>query len=217
MSVHPSPTHPDDWTLLHEDHSLLVVDKPADMLSVPGRGAGVLDNLSTRVMSRFADALNVHRLDQATSGLMLFARGIEMQRALSRLFEKRRMAKTYEAIAQGLVEADDGQMDAAMRLDWPNRPRQVVDPLAGKPSLTHYTVLARDTERGSTLLRLEPVTGRSHQLRVHLMHLGHPILGDTLYGPDPPLAPRLLLHATRLAFVHPLSGEALAFHSPVPF
>lgn len=210
-------TTPDDWTLLHEDDTLLVVDKPADMLSVPGRGEGVHDNLTTRVQRRFADALNVHRLDQATSGLMLFARGIEMQRALSRLFEKRRMAKTYEAVVQGLLAEDSGSLDAALRLDWPNRPRQVVDAVAGKTSLTHFAVIARDSCADTSRLRLEPVTGRSHQLRVHLMHHGHPILGDTLYGPEPPLAPRLLLHARRLAFVHPHSGEALAFESPVPF
>ena len=210
-------TTPDDWTLLHEDDTLLVVEKPADMLSVPGRGDGVHDNLTTRVQRRFADALNVHRLDQATSGLMLFARGIEMQRALSRLFEKRRMAKTYEAVVQGLLAEDSGSMDAALRLDWPNRPRQIVDPVDGKPSLTHFAVISRDTAAATSRLRLEPVTGRSHQLRVHLMHHGHPILGDTLYGPEPPLAPRLLLHARRLAFVHPQSGEALAFDSPVPF
>ncbi len=211
----------DDWTLLHADDTLLVVDKPAGMLSVPGRNEGVHDNLTTRVMRRFGDALVVHRLDQATSGLMMFARGLDMQRALSRLFEKRRIAKTYVAVAQGLLPADEGSMDAALRLDWPNRPRQIVDPIDGKPSLTHYRVLSRvlsrDAAAGSTRVELYPVTGRSHQLRMHLMNEGHPILGDDLYGPAPPLAPRLLLHATRLGFVHPLDGRDLVFESPAPF
>jgi tRNA pseudouridine32 synthase / 23S rRNA pseudouridine746 synthase len=209
----------DDWTLRFEDSGLLVVEKPSGMLSVPGRGDGVHDNLSTRVQRHFADALNVHRLDQATSGLMLFARGLEMQRALSRLFEKRQVNKRYEAIVDGHVRHDDMRIEAAIRLDWPQRPRQVVDAVAGKPSLTLLRVLERTERDGRAVSRvsLSPITGRSHQLRVHLMHLGHPILGDDLYSPEPQRAPRLLLHAADIGFVHPLAGGPCEFTSAVPF
>jgi tRNA pseudouridine32 synthase/23S rRNA pseudouridine746 synthase len=205
----------DPIAVLHADDALLVLDKPAGLLAVPGRGEAGRDNLATRVQALYADARIVHRLDMGTSGLMLMARGDAMQRALSMAFEARRVAKRYEAIVEGVVEGDSGSIDAPLRLDWPQRPRQVVDATAGKPSLTHWRVLARGDD--CTRLVLKPITGRSHQLRVHLMHIGHPIRGDALYAPEPLRAARLLLHATLLELHHPVDGRPLRFHSPAPF
>lgn len=223
--MHPAPdpidrrTLPDGIGLVFVDDTLLVVDKPPGMLSVPGRGNGVTDNLATRVAAEFADALIVHRLDQATSGLMLFARGAAMQRALSLCFEKRRVHKHYEAVVAGTPASPEGEVDVPLRLDWPQRPRQVTDVLAGKPALTRWRTLG-PVPRGdgaATRMALFPVTGRSHQLRVHMAFIGHPILGDDLYAPLPPQAPRLLLHAAELGFVHPLTGGECRFESAVPF
>ncbi len=215
----PCPALPDGIGLVFADDTLLVVDKPAGMLSVPGRGDGVTDNLVTRVTAVFADALVVHRLDQATSGLMLFARGLPMQRALSLLFEKRRVHKRYEAVVEGQPAAAEGEVDMPMRLDWPHRPRQVTDVFAGKPALTRWQALGpvARPDGAATRMALNPLTGRSHQLRVHMAFIGHPILGDDLYAPLPPRAPRLLLHACELRFVHPLSGRECRFESAAPF
>ncbi len=201
--------------LLHVDESLLVVEKPAGLLSVPGRGEGGLDNLSARVQQQFADALIVHRLDQATSGLMLFARGALMQRALSMAFEARAVHKTYMAVVHGAMDAEAGRIDAPLAADWPQRPRQKVDALQGKAALTRWWLMQRGVDR--SLLRLEPVTGRSHQLRVHLQSVGHAIVGDTLYATQASLSDRLLLHACGLSLSHPLNGQALQFSSAVPF
>ena len=212
-------TLPDGIGLVFADDTLLVVDKPPGMLSVPGRGDGVTDNLVTRVTAVFADALVVHRLDQATSGLMMFARGLPMQRALSLLFEKRRVHKRYEAVVAGTPAQAEGEVDMPLRLDWPHRPRQVTDVFAGKPALTRWRALGAEPrdDGPATRMALEPVTGRSHQLRVHMAFIGHAILGDDLYAPLPLRAPRLLLHAAELAFVHPLHGSELRFVSPAPF
>ncbi len=203
--------------ILHADDALIVADKPAGLPSVPGRPAELHDCLWLRVRAQFADALVVHRLDMATSGLMLFARGSEAQRTLSRAFAQREVEKTYEAIVAGAIEGDSGEIDLPLAADWPNRPRQIVDPERGKPSLTRWRVLAREADR--TRLALEPLTGRSHQLRVHLAAIGHPILGDALYAPEPAAraADRLLLHASALRLVHPIDARALGFTSPVPF
>ena len=186
----------------HLDAHLVVALKPAGLPSVPGRAPGLQDCLWQRVRAEVEDALVVHRLDMATSGLLLFARGAAMQRALSGLFAQRQVEKGYEAVVGGLLEADTGTIDLPLAADWSNRPRQRVDHARGKPSSTRWSVLARDAARGTTRLALEPLTGRTHQLRVHLAALGHPLLGDTLYAPAPiaAAAPRLLLHATRLAF-----------------
>ncbi len=213
------PSLPDGIGLVFADDTLLVVDKPAGMLSVPGRGDGVTDNLAIRVMRAWPDALVVHRLDQATSGLMLFARGLPMQRALSLLFERRRVAKRYEAIVAGTPPTASGEVDMPMRLDWPQRPRQMTDVFAGKPALTQWRVLGPEPRDDGTATRvaLHPVTGRSHQLRVHMSFIGHPILGDDLYAPLPPRAPRLLLHAAELGFAHPQTGLACRFASAPPF
>ncbi len=204
-----------DWTLIHEDSALLVVDKPAGLLSVPGRGDGVLHNLTSFVQQRFADAMVVHRLDQATSGLMLFARGAQAQRRLSMAFEARAVAKQYVAVVHGKVDGAEGEIAAPLMLDWPNRPRQIVSLENGKPALTRWRLLEHNAAR--SLLLLEPVTGRSHQLRVHLQSIGHPIVGDTLYAGEPVLCDRLLLHASRLVLAHPVSGETLVFESTAPF
>jgi tRNA pseudouridine32 synthase / 23S rRNA pseudouridine746 synthase len=201
---------------LWEDASLLALHKPAGLLSVPGKGEAGRDNLLARVQVRWPDAAVVHRLDMATSGLMLFARGAAAQRALSMAFERRAVHKTYTAIVLGLPVDDAGTIEAPLMADWPNRPRQIVDWEMGRAALTKWRVLARDEATARTRLELEPVTGRSHQLRVHLLHLGHPIVGDEFYAPPGP-PQRLLLHATRLALAHPVSGQALDLNCPPPF
>jgi tRNA pseudouridine32 synthase/23S rRNA pseudouridine746 synthase len=205
--------------LIHVDDALIAANKPAELLSVPGRGPQNADCLAVRVQALHADALVVHRLDMATSGLIVFGRGAAMQRALSIAFARRQVEKTYIALVAGLVAEDSGEIDLPLIADWPNRPRQQVDRANGKPSLTRWRVLARDAALGRSRLALSPVTGRSHQLRVHLQAIGHPILGDTLYAPPDVAraAPRLLLHASRLQLPHPASGHGLDLQSPAPF
>ena len=205
--------------IVHCDAQLIVADKPAGLLTVPGRPIELHDCLWHRVREQWPDALVVHRLDMATSGLVLFARGIDMQRSLSIAFAQRQVGKGYEAIVAGDMQGEAGEIDLPLAADWPNRPRQMVDAAHGKPSLTRWRVLERGLVSGGTRLALEPLTGRTHQLRVHLAAIGHALLGDTLYAP-PELAaaaPRLLLHATRLAFEHPADGSAVAFDSAAPF
>jgi tRNA pseudouridine32 synthase / 23S rRNA pseudouridine746 synthase len=214
--------------LLHADDSLLVLDKPAGLLAVPGRGEDKQDCLSARVQASFPDALIVHRLDQATSGLMLMARGAAMQRALSRAFESREVHKRYVAVVEGCLlpppsaaqpspDADKGWglIDLPIIVDWPRRPLRIIDAERGKSSRTRWHVLGFDAATNTTRVELEPVTGRSHQLRVHLQALGHPILGDALYAPAEvqAKAPRLLLHAAALQFTHPATGLPLSFAS----
>lgn len=210
--------------LLHADDSLLVLDKPAGLLSVPGRGEDKQDCLSARVQAAFPDALIVHRLDQATSGLMLMARGAAMQRALSRSFETREVGKRYVAVVSGHLPVPDapdgwGLIDLPIVVDWPQRPLRIIDTERGKPSQTRWRVLSHDAAANTTRVELEPITGRSHQLRVHLKALGHPILGDALYAPEAvqTAAPRLLLHAAALQFTHPASGLAMEFESAPGF
>ncbi|MGQ3051963.1 MAG: RluA family pseudouridine synthase [Roseateles sp.] len=181
--------------ILHADDRLVVIDKPAGLLSVPGRSEP--DCASARVQAVHPDALVVHRLDQATSGLLLFARGAQAQRVFSAEFAERRVGKLYVAVVAGRL-GGEGLIDMPLGADWPNRPRQQVDHEHGKASQTRWRVLAR--EGAHTRVALEPLSGRTHQLRVHLAHLGHAILGDTLYaGADIAAAsPRLLLHASEL-------------------
>lgn len=183
--------------ILHADARVLVANKPSGLLAVPGRGPDKQDCASARAQALYPDALIVHRLDMATSGLLLFARGAEWQRRLSLEFAERRVGKRYIAVVTGRLPPtqDWAEVDLPLLADWPNRPRQKVDELQGKPSLTRYRVLGYE-EQG-TRVELEPVTGRSHQLRVHMLALGHPIVGDALYNTGSP-APRLLLHACRL-------------------
>lgn len=205
--------------IVHVDEHLLVVDKPSGLLSVPGRGERMADCLAARVQRKFADALVVHRLDMDTSGLVLMARGPAMQRLLSGLFMARQVDKRYIAVVHGLVALDESTIDLPLATDWPRRPRQMVDHQRGKPSLTRYRVMSRDATSARSRLELEPVTGRSHQLRVHLMAIGHAMVGDPLYGPDAGCgdAARLLLHASQMGFVHPASGETLKFRCRDPF
>ena len=205
------------FTLLYIDDALLVVDKPAGLLAVPGRGPAGADNLVTRVQQVHPEACTVHRLDMSTSGLMLLARGPDMQRALNRGFEQRAVHKRYEAVVHGLVAEDTGCIDVPLAADWPHRPRQKVDFEAGKPSLTRWQVLDREADVHRTRLRLEPVTGRTHQLRVHLVSLGHAIVGDDLYGTDATPTSRLLLHACELRFMHPANDSDCSFTSAAPF
>ena len=205
--------------IVHADAHCIVVCKPSGLLAVPGRGGAGRDCLSERVRVEYTDALIVHRLDMATSGLMLLARGADAQRTLSIAFAQREVHKRYVAITAGQMSACEGEIDLPLSADWPNRPRQQVDTLRGRPSLTRYRRLEIDAARNTTRVELEPVTGRAHQLRVHLLALGHPILGDALYGSAEvqAAAPRLLLHASSLRFAHPASGESMSFDSPPPF
>ncbi len=206
-------------TVLHADTEVLAFDKPAGLLCVPGRGEDKQDCLATRVQVRWADALVVHRLDMATSGIVVMARGALAQRQLSITFAERLAEKTYVAVVQGLVDADQGEIDLPLAADWPNRPLQQIDRISGKPSVTRYRVLQRDATTNTTRVELHPVTGRTHQLRVHLLALGHPILGDALYAPPAvkAAAPRLLLHAQMLRIAHPASGAPLTLVCAVPF
>lgn len=204
--------------LIYVDDCLLVVNKPAGLLSVPGRGEDKQDCLLSRVQQRYPDALTAHRLDMGTSGLIVFARGKEMESRLFRLFRDRATSKRYQAVVAGRPAEATGSIELPLICDWPNRPRQKVDFDIGKPSLTHYRVLAYDPASDTSRLELEPVTGRSHQLRVHLAALGHPILGDELYGGAvAEAAPRLLLHATDLRLPHPSTAAIVDFHCPPPF
>ncbi|WP_296871950.1 RluA family pseudouridine synthase [Tibeticola sp.] len=210
----------------HVDDALIVLDKPAGLLAVPGRGPEGADCLAARAAARWPDARVVHRLDMATSGLIVFARGAEAQRRLSAAFAQRAVHKRYEAVVAGHLSGPgpaEGWADITLPLmpDWPNRPRSRVDAERGKPSHTRWQVLGHEQvgPLAATRLGLEPVTGRSHQLRVHLLALGHPIVGDALYtqAPVATAAPRLLLHACALALAHPGSGAWLSFSSPAPF
>jgi tRNA pseudouridine32 synthase / 23S rRNA pseudouridine746 synthase len=205
--------------MLYADDQVVVVEKPPKLLSVPGRGEAGAINLASQVQGCYADALTVHRLDMATSGLMVFARGAQAQRVLNRAFEQRLVSKQYLALVEGWLAQDDGEVNAPLLVDWPNRPRQVVNLAAGKPSLTRWRVAARsgagDTAR--TRMELVPVTGRSHQLRVHMQAIGHPIVGDELYGTPPLAHERLLLHASAISFPHPAHGQTMHFESAAPF
>jgi tRNA pseudouridine32 synthase/23S rRNA pseudouridine746 synthase len=214
-----------DLQIVFSDAHLLVWNKPSGLLAVPGRGEDKQDCLSARVQAHYPDALIVHRLDMATSGLMLMARGIDMQRTLSKTFEHRAVHKRYTAVVEGCLQppadAIDGwaTIDLPIIVDWPNRPLRIIDPVRGKPSLTRWQVPPEGAQAGTTRLLLEPVTGRSHQLRVHLQALGHPILGDALYA-DAAVrakADRLLLHACALRLPHPVTGEPMQFESAPPF
>ncbi|GAA4333750.1 RluA family pseudouridine synthase [Variovorax defluvii] len=210
-----------DFALIHEDADLLVLDKPAGLLCVPGRGEDKQDCLSARAQARWPDALVVHRLDMATSGLVLMARSPAMQRALGDAFAARRVYKRYEAIVNGLMplSEDWSLIDAPLIADWPRRPLQKIDAEHGKPSRTRWRVKRLLPDREATHLWLEPLTGRSHQLRVHLLSIGHPILGDALYGSEAVRgrAGRLLLHASVLEFPHPDDGRVMRFESQPPF
>jgi tRNA pseudouridine32 synthase/23S rRNA pseudouridine746 synthase len=202
------------FDLIYQDEYLLVANKPAGLLAVPGRGTDKQDCLSARLQQQFPDALVVHRLDMSTSGLMMFARGADMQRCLSLVFQKREVEKLYVAVVTGKLEPATGEVNMPIAVDWPNRPLHMIDAELGKPSLTRYRVLGFDA--GNSRVELEPVTGRTHQLRVHMKAIGHPILGDALYG-DTASAPRLKLHAAMLKLLHPVTRAHLHFVDAPPF
>ena len=213
---------PSDLGVLYADDTLLVLEKPAGLLSVPGRGKDKQDCLSARAMGHFPDVLVVHRLDMGTSGLMVMARGALAQRRLNDAFANRSVFKRYTAVVDGVpISLSDAWnvINLPIAVDWPNRPRRVIDALQGKPSQTRWRLVSHDERARTSRVELEPITGRSHQLRIHLKALGHPILGDALYGCPrvEGLSPRLLLHANALEFAHPLKAEWMKFVSSPAF
>lgn len=202
--------------IVHADEQILVVNKPAGLLSVPGRGERLADCLMSRIQAAFPQALLVHRLDMDTSGVMVFALTPHAQRHLGLQFEKRQMKKVYVARVWGEVAEAEGEIDLPLCVDWPNRPRQHVDHENGRPAQTAWRRVR--IEEGTTRMRLYPKTGRSHQLRVHMLELGHPILGDPFYATGAARDyPRLMLHAESLKLRHPDGGKGLLFRAPVPF
>ena len=214
MSSYSPPTG--KIPILHEDADLLVVDKPAGLLSVPGKGEDLQDCLLTRLERAFPTVRLVHRLDRDTSGVMVFALTPHAQRHLGTQFETRKTKKAYLARLHGRLEPATGEVDLPLIVDWPNRPRQMVCHETGKPALTGWKVLSADDDE--TRVRLFPHTGRSHQLRVHMLALGHPILGDTLYAPETAAKyPRMMLHAEELRLNHPEGGKGMKFRAPAPF
>ncbi|MGI1662271.1 pseudouridine synthase [Palleronia sp. KMU-117] len=203
-------------TILHKDHEILVVNKPEGLLSVPGKGEDLADCLLTRVQAAVPGALLVHRLDRDTSGVMIFALTPRAQRHLGLQFERRHVRKTYVARVWGEVADRAGTIDLPLIVDWPNRPRQKVDFETGRAARTDWRVVR--VEDGTTRVRLYPHTGRSHQLRVHMTEIGHPILGDPFYATGPAREfPRLMLHAEALRIRHPDGGAGIGFSAPCPF
>lgn len=206
----------DPLDVLYEDGHIVVVNKPSGLLSVPGRGEHLADCLLTRVQAAFPDALLVHRLDRDTSGVMVFALTAHAQRSLSMQFEKRSTKKTYVARVSGKIAEKQGSIDLPLIVDWPNRPLQKVCHDTGKPALTDWRVMK--VGGGETRVRLSPKTGRSHQLRVHMLAIGHVILGDPLYATGEDLEyPRLMLHSEELRLNHPESGKGMSFRAKAPF
>ena len=203
--------------LLYKDEFLLVINKPSGLLSVPGRGEEKQDCLISRVQTEYHDALIVHRLDMSTSGLMVIARGKEVESMLSVSFQKRQIHKKYIAVVDGIVRPSTGVIDLPLITDWPNRPKQKIDFKSGKSSQTEYRVLSNDSD--TTRIELTPLTGRTHQLRVHMQSLNHTILGDELYAKQETIekSERLLLHACYLSFKHPVSDEFIEFKSDAGF
>ena len=212
-----SYTPPDTpLAVLHEDAEVLLVDKPAGLLSVPGKGPHLADCLLSRVQDAFPDALLVHRLDRDTSGVMIFALTPHAQRHLGLQFEKRMTKKTYVARVWGTPEEKTGTVNLPLIVDWPNRPKQKVCFETGKPAQTDWRVLKSQGE--TSRIRLQPHTGRSHQLRVHMLALGHPILGDPFYASGAAGDfPRLMLHSQELRFNHPQGGRSMKIRATVPF
>lgn len=212
--VYTPPSDPP--RILHADHEILVVDKQAGLLSVPGKGPDKADCLIGRLKALYPEVLLVHRLDTDTSGVMVFALTPHAQRHLGLQFENRQTKKTYQALLAGELAQKEGRVDLPLCVDWPNRPRQHVNHEHGRPAQTDWRVMRH--EGGNTRVRLMPVTGRSHQLRVHMMELGHPILGDPLYAEGAQRDfPRLMLHAEMLKFRHPDGGQHLSFRAECPF
>ncbi len=214
MTDYAPPTDP--LVILHHDHQLLLVDKPAGLLSVPGKGEHLADCLLTRVQAVFPEALSVHRLDRDTSGVMVYAVTPHAQRHLGLQFERRHTKKTYVARLWGELTPRTGLVDLPLIVDWPNRPLQHVNHETGRPAQTEWRVVR--VGKGETRVRLMPLTGRTHQLRVHMLALGHPILGDPFYAEGPALDfPRMMLHAETLQLRHPDGGAGVRFTAKCPF
>jgi tRNA pseudouridine32 synthase/23S rRNA pseudouridine746 synthase len=203
--------------IIYQDEYLIALDKPSGLLAVPGRGAAKADSLATRVQAKFPSATAVHRLDWETSGVMVMALSVDCHRELSRQFEERQTRKRYIAVVAGTLAGEEGVIDLPLANMFEFPPRHVVDHQRGREAITRWRVLERFPDR--TRLELSPVTGRSHQLRVHLAYVGHAILGDVLYADArvQALAERLLLHAAELTITHPVSRQSLTFRSECPF
>lgn len=221
MSAHSSFVYaPPQHALctIYEDDDLIVIDKPAGLLSVPGRLPEHHDSAYARILRDHPEAKVTHRLDMATSGLLMFAKHRTSEVAISKMFQARTVEKHYIALVQGQLEGE-GSVEVPLITDWENRPRQIVHFELGKPAKTLYQVLDYDIEQDISRVLLTPITGRSHQLRVHMQYIGHPITGDKLYHPEPTRSPlqRLALHAWDLVFQHPLQGNLLKLQSPLPF
>jgi tRNA pseudouridine32 synthase / 23S rRNA pseudouridine746 synthase len=214
VSIYSPPQDP--LVILHHDHQVLLVDKPSGLLSVPGKGEDLTDCLIARVQRVFPDALLVHRLDRDTSGVMIFALTPHAQRHLGLQFENRQTKKTYVARVWGEMTGKTGTVDLPLIVDWPNRPLQMVDHENGRAAVTDWRVVR--VGGNETRVRLMPKTGRSHQLRVHMLALGHPILGDPFYATGPARDhPRLMLHSETLQFRHPDGGQGMRITAPCPF
>jgi tRNA pseudouridine32 synthase/23S rRNA pseudouridine746 synthase len=214
------PPSQQELSVLHISERLIVLDKPSGLLTVPGRGSTKADCLLSRVHVKYPDAMIVHRLDMATSGIVVMGRGPKYQRALSILFQERKVRKRYEALVDGQWKTTtEGEINLPMRADWPNRPRQKIDRLSGRPSQTLYRIISSDTSNDVSRIELMPVTGRTHQLRVHMESIGHPILGDELYGTERSRskADRLMLHACYIEFAHPDTDATITVASSAPF
>ena len=203
----------------YRDRYLVVVEKASGLLTVPGRGPDKQDCLLRRVQRQDPGVLVVHRLDMATSGLVLFARDGVTQRRLGRLFERRRVGKRYVALVRHVPGPSEGEIVLPLITDWPRRPRQRVDFASGRAAHTRYRVIEEGADRSWSRVELLPTTGRSHQLRVHMAAIGHPVLGDALYADTATrdLADRLMLHAAAVTFEHPVHGGRLELLSPPPF
>ena len=205
------------FQIVYRDDDLLVLDKPSGLLAVPGRGPDLQDCLSARVQARFPAALVVHRIDRNTSGLVVMALSATAQRELSRQFAERTVEKRYVAVVFGCPPASAGTIELPIRKDFDRPPRHMIDRVDGRPAHTAWRLIERSADRSR--LEVEPLTGRSHQIRLHLATLGHPILGDNLYAHDEAraMSPRLLLHAAHLSLSHPAGGRRLAWTAACPF
>ncbi len=212
-----NPPETPELPIIYEDEHILVLSKPSGLLTVPGKAVEHSDCLESRVQAEYPEARIIHRLDMDTSGVIIMALSKEILAKIGRQFEKRHVSKQYVAKVYGKLDEIEGTVDLPLRCDWPNRPKQMVDHELGKKATTHWERISFDEH--STLVRLTPITGRSHQLRVHMLALGHPILGDNLYAHDEAYkaSERLLLHATELAITHPITGQRQTFQSPCPF
>ena len=219
MSFPYTPPPHDKLNFLYIDEDLIIVDKPSGLLSVPGKGEDKQDCLINRIIMNYSNALIVHRLDMDTSGLMVLARNKDSHRMLSNLFQQRQVKKSYTAIVDGIVEDNEGEITSSLITDWPNRPKQKIDPVNGKPSTTLYRVIETNKNDHCSRVKLTPVTGRTHQLRVHMLSIGHAILGDNLYANESPRnkSSRLLLHSNFIEFIHPISKQLISYECEPPF